>query len=78
MANKLSKLRHQAMQDQDGCCCYCKQPMWLKDKAGFCRRHRLSSKQAQQRQCTSIESLDRAHCGSSLRVQRMTVHGTKD
>lgn len=39
--------------EQNGCCHYCEQPMWLGDAAGFAKRYGRSRKQARWLQATA-------------------------
>jgi hypothetical protein len=53
MTNKLSRIRSDKMQAQDGLCHYCRQPMWAGDPAQFRERHGLPRKRARWHECTA-------------------------
>lgn len=51
---------------QDGQCYYCHQPMWTKSSTEFCRKYRMSEKQAVRFQCTAEHLLARCDGGSDI------------
>lgn len=48
----LSALRKLSFSHQNGCCYYCKQPMWISNPKEFSEKYSISIKQAKQLQCT--------------------------
>ncbi|TKS53653.1 restriction endonuclease [Luteimonas yindakuii] len=59
--------RSVAFHAQGGRCYYCSQPMWLSDHVSFAQRHRISTAQARQLQCTAEHLQPKATGGTLCR-----------
>lgn len=65
MGKAISRLRSLAFQKQVGRCYYCKLPMFEGESAEFCRRWKLTTRQAKSFLCTAEHLVPRSEGGKN-------------